>query len=103
MTKPPRLKRRFQIHLSTAIVMMFVAGGIIWASQPILMTLIDFETNRRYIRNFYGWPFRAISENVVLTHDLPIALDVITAMTILVSVYFLCEWLIRRRSARKEA
>ena len=31
MTEPPR-RKRFQIHLSTAMVMMFVAGGIIWAN-----------------------------------------------------------------------
>src|SRR5258706_7108575 len=29
--EPPR-RKRFQIHLSTAIVMMFVAGAIIWAN-----------------------------------------------------------------------
>jgi hypothetical protein len=31
MTEPPR-RKRFQIHLSTAIVLMFVAGGSIWAN-----------------------------------------------------------------------
>src|SRR6476660_9027182 len=29
-TPPPR--KRFQIHLSTAVVMMFVAAGLIWAN-----------------------------------------------------------------------
>src|SRR5205085_59789 len=33
MTEPPP-RKRFQIHLSTAIVMMFVAGGLIWANLP---------------------------------------------------------------------
>ncbi|HLX61449.1 MAG TPA: hypothetical protein VKX17_09225 [Planctomycetota bacterium] len=31
MPEPPR-RARFQIHLSTAIVLMFVAGGLIWAN-----------------------------------------------------------------------
>ncbi|HLX59657.1 MAG TPA: hypothetical protein VKX17_00105 [Planctomycetota bacterium] len=31
MPEPPR-RARFQIHLSTAIVMMFVAGGLMWAN-----------------------------------------------------------------------
>jgi hypothetical protein len=31
MPQPPR-RKRFQIHLSTAVVLMFVAGGIIWAN-----------------------------------------------------------------------
>lgn len=30
MTEPPR-RTRLQIHLSTAVVMMFVAGGLMWA------------------------------------------------------------------------
>ncbi len=29
MTEPPP-RKRFQIHLSTAIVMMFVAGALLW-------------------------------------------------------------------------
>ena len=29
--EPPR-RKRFQIHLSTAIVLMFVAGGMLWAN-----------------------------------------------------------------------
>ena len=31
-TPPPRKFFRFQFHLSTAIVMMFVAGGLMWAN-----------------------------------------------------------------------
>ena len=31
MPPPPR-HARFQIHLSTAIVLMFVAGGLMWAN-----------------------------------------------------------------------
>jgi|SRR5579862_1564436 len=34
MTSPPR-RARFQIHLSTAIVLMFVAGGLIWANVSL--------------------------------------------------------------------
>src|SRR5690349_20011862 len=63
-TPPPR--KRFQIHLSTAIVMMFVAGGMIYANS------IDrgpYES-RKYSGgqsvefsecvSSYGWPFRFI-------------------------------------------
>ena len=31
MREPPR-RKRFQIHLSTAVVMMIAAGGLIWAN-----------------------------------------------------------------------
>ncbi len=34
MTEPPR-RKRFQFHLSTAIVMMFVAGGLSWANLRV--------------------------------------------------------------------
>lgn len=45
MPKPPR-RRRFQIHLSTAIVMMFVAGVLIWANTRGRRV----ETIGRYIK-----------------------------------------------------
>ena len=41
-TPPPR--KRFQIHLSTAIVMMFVAGGLMWA-------------NFTHKDDYFGWPY----------------------------------------------
>src|SRR5438477_160602 len=41
MTEPPP-RNRFQIHLSTAIVMMFVAGGLIWANVHSLSMIVSF-------------------------------------------------------------
>src|SRR5436190_1967908 len=97
---PPR--KRFQIHLSTAIVLMFVAGSLIWANVPIKATSIT-SANERCTYYLYGWPIRAkISHNVIMTHDIPIAIDVIFSVTLLFCVWFLCEHLIRRRAARKE-
>ena len=109
-TPPPR--KRFQFHLSTAIVMMFVAGGLIWANVHVMA--YSFEGYPRY-----GWPYRAIFNNSVLvpegTHlfhvrcsdDLyfigvaRLSANALTAVALLIVVYFLCEWLIRRRAARK--
>ncbi len=96
----PQRRKRFQIHLSTAVVMMFVAGGILWAnlrSAPL---------------SIYGWPFYEVwwdSETIghrtfpvdngpyftrMILSNLAVALGIIFA------VWFLCECLIRR-SARK--
>src|SRR5437763_1377335 len=45
---PPR--KRFQIHLSTAIVLTFTAGALIWANVSKMEGLL----------RFYGWPFHHI-------------------------------------------
>lgn len=56
---PPR--KRFQVHLSTAIVLMFVAGALIWANvTPTIFTkeftLKDTGTNIAFTKVTYGWP-----------------------------------------------
>src|SRR5258706_512202 len=71
-TAPPR--KRFQFHLSTAIVLMFVAGALMWANmqphflRPILwsangveeyLTLSEKEfriPNPDVSYRYYGWP-----------------------------------------------
>ena len=84
MTEPPPRKFfRFQIHLSTAIVMMFVAGALIWAnvrerrvecrgsaylndtSRKNMMTEFEFRASdynawsgQRIVE--HGWPFDAV-------------------------------------------
>jgi|SRR5579862_60054 len=112
MATVPR-RGRFQIHLSTAVVLMFVAGGIIWANV------------RLSIYGIYGWPWAAIWSDVPIWKRKPaitvatgvpfpsdmtfknvydaraISVDVAVALAILFAVWFLCEWLIRRRAARK--
>jgi len=121
MRKSPR-RARFQIHVSTAIVMMFVAGGLIWAN--VRGTVSDFddvieihtgETEHEIITEF-GWPCNALTaisltfsrgeklvgvaaqDNWTFTHA---AADVFAALAILFAVWFICEWFIRRRAAGK--
>ena len=141
MTEPPR-RKRFQIHLSTALIMMFGAGGIIWANvvthrvgdaslgkvtfnTPAIMTGPDGKdivnvtaipqtgaTNR-------GWPATLISKKWTVFeikggtkeeiahnqryHAQGIAINLATMLGILIAICLLCEWLIRRRAARKGA
>src|SRR5205807_1432561 len=63
-TPPPR--KRFQIHLSTAIVMMFVAGGLMWANRT---NRGSYEVDEyvgsdcdevSFYETSYGWPLTFI-------------------------------------------
>jgi hypothetical protein len=108
MTNPlPR--KRFQVHLSTAIVMMFVAGGLIWANvrinngKRLYFGEPTLGGSRIY---FYGWPTDGLIGSSIQQQDTVylyggISIDLIVAVTILFAVWFLCEWLIRRRASRK--
>ena len=114
-------RRWFQIHLSTAIVMMFVAGGLLWI-------------NMGWERNFllaaghpvatHGWPVdgatidgmyivRILSSDVLggrfefhkgLTFGVIFnwwLMNLLCAIAILVVIAWLLERRIRRREARK--
>ncbi|HLX61906.1 MAG TPA: hypothetical protein VKX17_11540 [Planctomycetota bacterium] len=72
---PPR-RARFQIHLSTAIVLMFVAGGLIWANTnrgraenhnyghfaTVYPRGSDEYTTHEIVVHAYGWPFNALEK-----------------------------------------
>ena len=145
ITKPtPR--KRFQFHLSTAIVMMFVAGGLMWANvterreqivgnffsndipvkvrcdvtELMFLQRTDRDLWQGYREWNYGWPYTAmLYQGIVYLHrnrdmegwkdvraqfNYPsLIINVVVALTALFAVWFLCEWLIRRRAARKGA
>jgi hypothetical protein len=109
MAKPSR-KPRFQIHLSTAIALMFTAGALIWANTREYMW-----SGQNVSYYCHGWPLPAViaqwtfidawqnSDAVPIFWYVPeIALDLAVALLILSTVYFACEWQIRRRASRKE-
>jgi hypothetical protein len=106
VNSPPR-RARFQIHLSTAMVLMFVAGALIWANAvPRTINTLNSEFTK-----VYGWPCcswgrytRWGDDSPLQTFDysLPlVALDIVVSVVLLFGVWFFCEWLIRRRAARK--
>lgn len=120
--KPPR-RVRFQIHLSTAVVMMFVAGGLLGLnmreSGPSNVYVLIGPTKATAVRARvieYGWPFHAstqvkpLSEENAATEasgmgftriNALVAFNFGIALAILFSVWFVLEWQIRRRAARK--
>jgi hypothetical protein len=56
------MKRRwFQIHLSTAIVMMFAASGLLWLNLRLVRAthpeLIEFGPSSRTWIETRGWPY----------------------------------------------
>jgi len=112
---PPR-RARFQIHLSTAIVLMFVAGGLIWANVRASWNYVRSFDNITWTNREFGCPFTGVYYFEHINQDNPeyvesirfytpsyiqIALNLIIAFLILFACWFICEWLIRRRAARK--
>ena len=101
-TQPPR--RRFQIHLSTAIVMMFVVGVLTWINTHARMPY-------KCCVYAYGWPFTAIELNEPGQYDTwlhnlfytNMGIDLAVVIVVIVSVWYIFESLIRRRAAKKES
>ena len=134
----PRPRKRFQIHLSTAVVMMFVAGVLLWANftphtppnEPLHSNYAEemdfFRAETNWISDIcprIGWPLimrrqfpvyttRSVENfklmDPVSRQDPPkwywqgIVTNSLIALTILFAVWYLCEWLIRWRVARKD-
>jgi hypothetical protein len=115
MPEPLPRRVRFQIHLSTAIVMMFTAGAIIWANvrDTSGVIILGRDLQSRFYHTEHGWPSMAFVYEyyagpavrpVQYSFDYQLAaLDFTVAFVFVVGVAFACEWLIRRRAARKGA
>ena len=65
MNEPEKPKRRFwQIHLSTAVLLMFLAGGILFVNlRRKAMLAISYPRMQAPLRLSMGWPFEAYVEN----------------------------------------
>ena len=117
-------KSRFKIHLSTAIVLMFVAGGIMRANFGSQREIPDTRSNgvrthESYVYVRYGWPIVAQNALVEIVNPLDGELglvdrdeftdrtihfsaavwDAIVAIVILLVVWFVSEWRIRRHNS----
>ncbi len=124
MENPPR-RKRFQIHLSTAIVMMFAWGGLMWANTHVWFTTIipTYATNSDkltdVVYSYQGFPIPTIWDDVevIMYHNGIPALRMIVpfdrtftgivdgcfALFILFLTFRISEWIIRHRAWRNGA
>ncbi len=108
----PARRRWFQFHLSTAIVLMFVAAGLLWINvriDPATIVHLPYippDSNVTFspplgVADCRGWPWYFHMKPDVMSwyewHYGPLLGDAAVVLAILVAVAFLCEWRIRRR------
>jgi hypothetical protein len=107
-------KRRFQIHLSTAVVLMVSAGGLLWLNvhgwEGPEFKFSDDINGPEFKETYFGWPWYAAlslpvkQETIVwrLSYDINlILLDGAIGVLLLAITAFISEYLVRRREARK--
>lgn len=119
-TTPPR--KRFQVHLSTAIILMFAAGGMIWANVTVRTYVqappVNDPSYKREVK-YFGWPCPAIRKedrdidmphrhgepaSIVCGDSSPgfgLPIDVVVALSLLAAVWYVCERWIAWRSRNR--
>jgi hypothetical protein len=125
VAKKPRKRRRFwQLHLSTAILLMFTAGAIVWPNVPLRFVAPGRHSDYTGGNIERGWPlafqighgrfiehrewvepslehFETQGGTVEFLYGLSynvfgILLDSLCALPLLLAVAATCEWHIRR-------
>jgi len=113
--EPPKKRRFWQLHLSTAVLMMLLAG-------TILYKVSQFRRHPRDLSWDIGWPIDAVTaypkwneQNQRVERDdgpflikfryvvdwTSLATDIFIDVGIILSFVFVCEWLICRREGRR--
>jgi hypothetical protein len=112
-SQPVRKRPWFQFHLSTAVILMCAAGGLLWAnlSRSEFMYCIVEESPSGgswtdCVGQAYGWPCASWYSHPGLGSEITvegtkICLDVASALCLLLLVAFTLEWLIRRRERNR--
>ena len=102
MPEPPP-RKRFQIHLSTAIVLMFVAGMLIWANIRERYSRMLEEAP--YAGICKGWPcpreWKSYGDGIYVSATGGI-INIAFAIGILCAVWFVCERLINALAEQEE-
>ena len=117
----PKKRRWFQIHLSTAVVLMITSGVLLWANlttepEVEMWSVSRNMTNWHTIIRGRGWPIRRA--RIFPSNKFPkdvlrrfkqnewefdaIALNGLIALTILAALGVTLEWMIRRRERARE-
>jgi hypothetical protein len=117
----PKPKRRFwQLHLSTACVLMILAGGALYLNMLPRFKEVPPNVNICYPSRFFGWPLQMAhqSQEIYVPPDdwngvaalperwdpelnlefVPCAINVVVILGAILSLGLTCEFLIRCRS-----
>lgn len=106
-------RRWLQIHLSTAIVLMFAASGILWLNTKESAARwppgVYYEPMPPgYHCKAFGWPYTyrilygSDSDNERSQfNDYTLTIDIIVALFTILITAVVCEWLIYRRENNK--
>ena len=107
MPEQPKKRPWFQYHLSTAIVVMFVASGLLWLNvrNQNWIHLPDDDLPS------YGWPFIYFNRYWMFEGSKSLFYNewycwhlignILIALAIVIVVAFVCEWHIRRAAKKK--
>ena len=121
MDEPPKKYRFWQLHLSTAVLLMLL---IAWLAKINIVPSDNFRDHGEYTVTSYGWPIHIIhydfkgrtdyegksnawdvddSRVGTLYRSILIAIieNLLVAISLVANVAFLSECLIRRREGRK--
>jgi hypothetical protein len=114
MDEKPKTRPWFQFHLSTAIVLMFVAAGLLWLNMSDSDHVCFFSSDISDVPGVKAWhSYHWVTKGwPVLYHEryagalsgsfwhLPgLCCDFAVALAVLLATGVLCEWRIRRKSA----
>ena len=119
MDAKPKKRPWFQFHLSTAVVLMFVASGLLWSNLRFTEFEVEsgFPGSDSYGTNTYGgygWPMPFYVRHECFTNEAKNYADFVSpyvvsvgaaglsggiVLAILFTAGFLLEWRIRRQSA----
>lgn len=110
------LNRKFwQFHLATAILMMFVAGGFVWANTLERGPQV-FTFPWEHSAQTWGWPFQVVEqynwpidgppevvEEMTKTHCsvIGLILNILIGIAITLGAGIVCEWFTRQREAQR--
>jgi len=99
-------RKWFQIHLSTAVVLMFVAGLLLWANIDSYVEYVP--QGNAFASIEFGFPWKCFRHNTynvtwefTLWHPLEVCGNVLVNIGILIAGVIFPEYLIRRHETRK--
>jgi len=104
---PPRKRGWFQFHLSTAVILMFVAGGLIGLN--VHERRPSAEEGWVWLLSTRGWPWAFSARDdfwwnssygTIEWHTEFFLLDMLVGLSVLAGVAMLLEWLLRRRERK---